>query len=104
MPEQTPTRAWGHGLATVADDGTVLDTWYPSPALGSPTGERVPEALAHKPPDRRVHTEVVTTEIELASAPDGAADTYLRLHLLSHRLVRPHGLSVEGIFGQLSNG
>ena len=106
MPEQTPTNAWGHGLATVADDGTVLDTWYPAPALGSPTGEPVPEALAalaRKHPDRRVHTEVVTTEIDLASAPDGAADTYLRLHLLSHRLVQPHGLSIEGIFGQLAN-
>jgi 2,3,4,5-tetrahydropyridine-2-carboxylate N-succinyltransferase len=106
MPEQTPTKAWGHGLATVADDGTVLDTWYPSPALGSPTGEPVPEALdalARKHPDRRVHTEVVTTEIDLTSAPEGAADAYLRLHLLSHRLVRPHGLSVEGIFGQLAN-
>jgi 2,3,4,5-tetrahydropyridine-2-carboxylate N-succinyltransferase len=106
MPEQTPTKAWGHGLATVADDGTVLDTWYPAPALGSPTGESVPEALdvlARKHPDRRVHTEVVTTEIDLVSAPAGAADAYLRLHLLSHRLVRPHGLSVEGIFGQLAN-
>ena len=28
--------AWGHGLATVAADGTVLDTWYPAPALGAP--------------------------------------------------------------------
>jgi 2,3,4,5-tetrahydropyridine-2-carboxylate N-succinyltransferase len=106
MPEQTPTKAWGHGLATVADDGTVLDTWYPSPALGSPTGEPVPEALdalARKHPDRRAHTEVVTTEIDLTSAPEGASDAYLRLHLLSHRLVRPHGLSVEGIFGHLAN-
>ena len=42
MPEQTPKRAWGHGLATVTDDGCVLDTWYPSPALGSPTGDPVP--------------------------------------------------------------
>jgi 2,3,4,5-tetrahydropyridine-2-carboxylate N-succinyltransferase len=106
MPEQTPTKAWGHGLATVADDGTVLDTWYPSPALGSPTGEPVPEALdalARKHPDRRAHTEVVTTEIDLTSAPEGAFDAYLRLHLHSHRLVRPHGLSVEGIFGHLAN-
>jgi 2,3,4,5-tetrahydropyridine-2-carboxylate N-succinyltransferase len=106
MPEQTPTKAWGHGLATVADDGTVLDTWYPSPALGSPTGESVPEALdalARKHPDRRVHTEVATTEIDLSNPPQGAADAYLRLHLLSHRLVRPRGLSVEGIFGQLAN-
>jgi 2,3,4,5-tetrahydropyridine-2-carboxylate N-succinyltransferase len=93
-------------LATVADDGSVLDTWYPSPALGSRAEEPVPEpldALARKYPERRVRTEVVTTEIDLASPPEGAADVYLRLHLLSHRLVRPHGLSLEGIFGHLAN-
>ncbi|HEY8581640.1 MAG TPA: DapH/DapD/GlmU-related protein, partial [Capillimicrobium sp.] len=33
----------------------------------------------------------------------GAADAYLRLHLLSHRLVRPHGLSLDGVFGALAN-
>ncbi len=103
MPEQ---RAWGHGLVTVADDGSVLDTWYPSPALGEPTEEPVPDSLAtlvRKYPERRVHTEVVTTRINLDTAPDGASDAYLRLHLLSHRLVRPRELNVEGIFGQLQN-
>ncbi len=103
------TRAWGHGVATVAEDGTVLDTWYPSPALGSaPDGAaaEVPAglaALAGDHPERRVRTEVVTTEIELAAPPAGTSDAYLRLHLLSHRLVRPHGLSFEGVFGTLAN-
>ncbi len=103
MAEQT---AWGHGLATIAEDGSVLDTWYPSPALGSPSGEAVPDALAalaQKHPDRRVHTEVVTTEIDLDTPPDGASDAYLRLHLLSHRVVRPHEVNLDGVFGQLSN-
>jgi len=103
MPERT---AWGHGLATVADDGSVLDAWYPAPALGEPTGDPVPEslgALVRKHPERRVHTETLTTRIDLDAAPDGAADAYLRLHLLSHRLVRPRELNVEGIFGQLQN-
>jgi 2,3,4,5-tetrahydropyridine-2-carboxylate N-succinyltransferase len=35
--------------------------------------------------------------------PADAADVYLRLHLLSHRLVRPHGLSLAGVFGLLAN-
>ena len=35
--------AYGYGLATIAADGTVLDTWYPAPALGEPTpGHRRP--------------------------------------------------------------
>lgn len=101
------TTAWGFGLATIADDGTTLDTWYPAPALGEvPAGAVPPEALtalAGADEVRRVRLEVVTTQIELADPPRDAADAYLRLHLLSSRLVRPHGLSTDGIFGVLAN-
>ncbi|WP_082534035.1 2,3,4,5-tetrahydropyridine-2,6-dicarboxylate N-succinyltransferase [Marmoricola sp. Leaf446] len=108
-PAADTSWAWGHGVATVAADGTVLDTWYPSPALGRAPADAASEvpaalaALAGEHPERRVRTEVVTTEVELAAAPADAADAYLRLHLLSHRLVRPHGLSFEGVFGRLAN-
>ena len=108
-PAEPATHAWGHGVATVAADGTVLDTWYPAPALGrapADAASQVPAgltALAGEHPERRVRTEVVTTSVELAAPPADAADAYLRLHLLSHRLVAPHGLSFEGVFGRLSN-
>ena len=98
--------AWGHGLATVHDDGTVLDVWYPAPALGEPDGSPLAAALTGlAAPDeaRAVRTEVVTTTIHLDVPPAGAADAYLRLHLLSSRKVRPHGLSVDGIFAALAN-
>ena len=98
--------AWGHGLATVSDDGTVLDTWFPSPQLGQAPGDAAPESLARladKHPNRRVHTDVVTVEVDLAAPPHDASDVYLRLHLLSHRLVRPRGVNLEGIFGKLAN-
>lgn len=101
------TLAWGHGLATVAADGTVLDTWFPSPRLGPrDAAAAVPEALAALAGDdavRRVRTAVVTVETDLAQPPADASDVYLRLHLLSHRLVQPHGQSLEGIFGLLAN-
>jgi 2,3,4,5-tetrahydropyridine-2,6-dicarboxylate N-succinyltransferase len=42
-------------------------------------------------------------EVDLARSPQDASDAYLRLHLLSHRLVRPHGLALDGIFGVLAN-
>jgi 2,3,4,5-tetrahydropyridine-2-carboxylate N-succinyltransferase len=106
MPD-TPTHAWGHGLATIADDGSVLDTWYPAPALGEPPADATPPAsltaLEAKDPARRVRTEVVCTVVELAGAPVDAGDVYLRLHLLSHRLVAPHGVNLEGVFTKLSN-
>ena len=50
-----------------------------------------------------MHTDVVTVEIELADPPADAIDAYLRLHLLSHRLVRPHGVNLDGVFGLLTN-
>jgi 2,3,4,5-tetrahydropyridine-2,6-dicarboxylate N-succinyltransferase len=105
------TRAHGWGLATVVVDGpaegTVLDTWFPAPTLGAADrGGLAPEALegqARDYPLRRVRTEVVHVEVDLREAPLSVPDAYLRLHLLSHRLVRPHGLNLDGIFGVLSN-
>jgi 2,3,4,5-tetrahydropyridine-2-carboxylate N-succinyltransferase len=109
-PDTTATDrfAWGYGLATTAADGTVLDTWYPSPRLGRlPEGRDrwiAPadlEALASADPRRRVSVDVVTTEIDLDSPPAATPDAYLRLHLLSHTLTPPNSINLDGIFGHL---
>lgn len=96
--------AHGHGIATMSGS-TLLDIWFPSPALGPTSG--TPDArlmaLIGKDEIRQVTRELLSLEIETSSAPQSAADAYLRLHLLSHRLVKPHGLSLEGIFGLLTN-
>jgi 2,3,4,5-tetrahydropyridine-2-carboxylate N-succinyltransferase len=96
--------AHGHGVATLAGS-TVLDVWYPEPALGPLTGapDAALLALATPDADRGVTREVVSVEIDLTKAPADAKDAYLRLHLLSHRLVKPHGQSLDGIFGLLAN-
>ncbi|MGQ0575708.1 MAG: 2,3,4,5-tetrahydropyridine-2,6-dicarboxylate N-succinyltransferase, partial [Pseudonocardia sp.] len=53
---------------------------------------------------RGVSTVVVRTVIgSLADPPRDAHDVYLRLHLLSHRLVAPHQADLDGIFGLLAN-
>ena len=108
MSEQ---QAQGWGLATVVTDGagagTVLDTWFPAPALGdAPVGAGAPqdlERLARDHAVRRVRTEVRHVEIDLGAPPADAPDAYLRLHLLSHRLVQPHGQNLEGLFNVLPN-
>ncbi|MGF0116106.1 2,3,4,5-tetrahydropyridine-2,6-dicarboxylate N-succinyltransferase [Promicromonospora sp. Marseille-Q5078] len=100
--------AWGLGLATVADDGTTLDVWYPAPVLGAPPESDVDipaelDALTERDDARRVDVVVVRTVVDLDAAPADTADAYLRLHLLSHRLVQPHGLNLDGLFGVLTN-
>ncbi|BBU21736.1 2,3,4,5-tetrahydropyridine-2,6-dicarboxylate N-succinyltransferase [Mycobacterium xenopi] len=109
------TGASGIGLATLAGDGSVLDTWFPAPEL-SDSGEtgttrlspaEVPAdlaALAGRDEDRGVETVAVRTAIgSLDDKPVDAHDAYLRLHLLSHRLVAPHGLNADGFFAILTN-
>ncbi|WNI14995.1 2,3,4,5-tetrahydropyridine-2,6-dicarboxylate N-succinyltransferase [Actinacidiphila sp. ITFR-21] len=112
--------AIGIGLATLADDGTVLDTWYPAPELTSEPGpagtvrltaEQAADALgAAAPkalgPDPRRGVEVIAVRTAIGSTDDkplDAHDIYLRLHLLSHRLVRPNEQNLDGIFGLLAN-
>ena len=104
----TATSAWGFGLATLDSAGHVLDVWFPAPALGTPTPEpREPAELAALAvPDeaRGVTREVRLVEIvDLAAAPASTEDVWLRLHLLSARLVVPHSISTEGLFGLLTN-
>jgi 2,3,4,5-tetrahydropyridine-2-carboxylate N-succinyltransferase len=102
--------AWAYGLSTTSETGTVLDTWYPEPHLGegpdTSTLLDVPPLLASlegSDPDREVRTSVVRTDIDLDQPPADVSDAYLRLHLLSHRLVRPREVNVDGIFGVLTN-
>jgi 2,3,4,5-tetrahydropyridine-2-carboxylate N-succinyltransferase len=109
----TERSAWGVGLATVATDGTTLDVWYPAPALGaapddwaapgSPDGSAQLRALEGQDDARGVRTVVVRTQVDLDAPPADAVDAYLRLHLLSHRLVAPHGQNLDGLFGVLAN-
>ena len=96
--------AHGHGIATLAGT-TVLDVWYPAPALGALTGapDAALSSLIGADEVRGVTRELVSIEIDLTKAPGDAKDAYLRLHLLSHRLVKPHGAVMDGIFGLLAN-
>lgn len=102
--------AWGYGLSTIAGDGTILDTWFPSPELGARPGTIDPyiapaelAELTGADERRNVRLEFVTVEIDLDAAPASTPDAYLRLHLLSHLLVAPNSINLDGIFGQLPN-
>lgn len=95
---------WGHGLATRAKDGTVLDVWFPSPALGPAPESDPPRALEdaeHVDDLRRVRIEAITVQSSLDEPVGSTADAYLRLQLLSHLIVAPNSISLDGLMAQL---
>ncbi len=101
--------AHGTGVLTRHASGQVLDVWYPDPQLGEPAADPPPgdgPELQHLVGDddaRQTVRELVTTTVDLDAAPADAADVYLRLHLLSHRLVKPREADLTGVFGLLTN-
>ncbi|GAA4797613.1 2,3,4,5-tetrahydropyridine-2,6-dicarboxylate N-succinyltransferase [Corynebacterium canis] len=110
------TSASALGLATYASDDSVLDCWFPEPALSDAAQTAGTERLAPSEVDSPLAALVGSDELrgtkrvlirttiaDLAQPPVDAHDAYLRLHLLSHRLVRPHGANLDGVFGLLSN-
>jgi len=108
--------AYGYGVATVSTrngDATVLDVWFPAPALGvaakhlrdveNADQSLIDIAASGVDPDRGTEQIVIFAQINLDAAPADTADAYLRLHLLSHRLVQPNTINLDGIFGKLPN-
>lgn len=98
--------AYAIGIANIAMDGTVLDTWYPDPELVQGEEAEGLESGTHRlganhlparllqlvriDQDRMVEQVAVRTTIADLNQPAiDAHDVYLRLHLLSHRIVRP---------------
>lgn len=99
------THAYGFGIATVAADSTILDTWYHTLGIGHMADQQEPDISEYvgEDPIRQITKELVAIEIDLTVAPQNVPDAYLRLHLLSHRIVKPHGVNLDGIFGILNN-
>jgi 2,3,4,5-tetrahydropyridine-2,6-dicarboxylate N-succinyltransferase len=107
-------RAWGYGLTTTVASGPsagrILDTWFPEPLCGTrPEAAAPPRDLAaltgmqESATDRNVRLDLNACEIDLDTPPVDAVDAYLRLHLLSHRRVRPREINLDGLFGVLPN-
>lgn len=101
-PVTGPAAAFG--LATYAN-GALLDAWYPSPVLGrEPAPVQGLDAATRHDDIRGVEVRTISTIIsDVAEPPTDAADAYLRLHLMSHRLVLPRSINLDGIFGLLPN-
>ncbi|WP_300265829.1 2,3,4,5-tetrahydropyridine-2,6-dicarboxylate N-succinyltransferase [Microbacterium sp.] len=96
---------WGTGLTTIAADGTALDAWYLHVGTGEAPASDLDELSGYVGADERraVTIDTIQLQIDLDAAPTSTADAYLRLHALSHLLVRPNDVNLEGIFGHLPN-
>lgn len=102
----TQKLAYGFGVATENQSGQTLDCYFYSLGLGSkPENNQINNFKSQVGEDsiRKVKKVLVEISIDLANAPKDVADVYLRLHLLSHRLVKPHAVNLEGIFAILPN-
>ena len=98
------TIASGHAITTMSG-GILLDAWFPAPTLTA-LSSTVPaelNALVGADSVRGVSREIASIQVDISAAPTSALDAYLRLHLLSHRLIKPHGANLDGIFGLLTN-
>ena len=96
--------AWGVGLATIAADGTTLDTFYRHLGWGDAVPAGTPVESKSVTDERRgVVIKPVSIVIDTEAAPTSASDVYLRLHLLSHRLAVPRSVNLDGAFGLLAN-
>jgi 2,3,4,5-tetrahydropyridine-2,6-dicarboxylate N-succinyltransferase len=102
--------ATGEGFATVSRKGVVLDAWFPEPRLtaagGRPATTRLytadPSGYARADEVRQVEIVPLRTDIaSLQDAPVDTQDAYLRLHLLSHRLVKPNTINLDGLFQKI---
>lgn len=102
------TKAWGHGLATIASDGSILDVWFPAPEVGeAPKSDlqwfspRELDQMVGSDELRNTRSEVIRVEIQLDQPVESTQDAYLRLHLLSHLLVLPNSINLEGLIPNL---
>jgi 2,3,4,5-tetrahydropyridine-2,6-dicarboxylate N-succinyltransferase len=107
MTEPLHEGAWGSGLATLAGE-RVLDVYFPEPCLGLDRAPGEPGTRQTDEPARDARRGVQTIPVvtvigSLADPPADPHDAYLRLHLLSHRLIRPHEANLDGIFAVLNN-
>ena len=97
--------AYGHGLVSISKSGAILDTHFKVLGIGKLSDSTAPDltSLASVDEIRGVRRDPIAIEIDLGVAPKDVPDAYLRLHLLSHRTIKPHEAVLDGIFGILNN-
>ena len=125
----TGLHAFGLGIAETNNQNNIIDVFFPDPMVdlgadaasalngvsgivsNAELGELAKNAgqagldglaaLANRLSDS--DKSIVAVNLQDNEAPASVAEAYLKLHMLSHRLVRPHGTNLDGIFQLLPN-
>ena len=125
----TGLHAFGLGIAETNNQDNIIDVFFPDPMVdlsadaasalngvsGIVSNAELGElsknagqagldglaALANRLSDS--DKSIVAVNLQDNEAPGSVAEAYLKLHMLSHRLVRPHGTNLDGIFQLLPN-
>jgi len=97
--------AWGVGIATLDHNGATLDVRFRAVGLGDAVPADAPSVSTSvdTDPDRGVALRAVSLVVDTDAAPADGADAYLRLNLLSRRLMKPRSMNLDGVFGHLQN-
>jgi len=97
--------AWGVGIATLDHNGATLDVRFRAVGLGDAVPADAPSVSTSvdTDPDRGVALRAVSLVVDTDAAPADGADAYLRLNLLSRRLMKPRSMILDGVFGHLQN-
>jgi 2,3,4,5-tetrahydropyridine-2,6-dicarboxylate N-succinyltransferase len=99
--------ASGYAVVTITHAGTPLSFWFPDPKMGpavpaDPTDLALPEERDDPVRAVRIRRQMCVSA-DLGRPPADCVDAYLRLHLLSSRLMRPNSMNLDGIFKLLPN-
>ena len=102
-PESATAQAFISALNVTAEQGTYIPTNEQLASLASALeGNSTEQAtLARQLQDSQA--PIVAVVLSENTGPKTVPEAYLKLHLLSHRLVKPHETSLDGIFASLPN-
>jgi len=108
QPLLNPNTSTVEAIASLAgyqggNESITLNTEQLSPIAAAldAAGETKQAELARK--FSHSQRPVVLTILASDDAPSSVPEGYLKLHLLSHRLVKPHATNLTGLFGALPN-
>ena len=88
------------GIANISSKGEMLDVFFPYVEFGE---EKISGEITNINDNSMKIVEISWTEKDLERPIENIIDAYLKLHLLSYKLVLPNSLNLDGLFLNIPN-